>query len=74
MIKKNMDPISVKWYNDAVTNSQKCQHRVTHEKTGFDNTTVNVVHSANIVEEIGYPIMIKASAGDTVLDAKNVSP
>jgi len=32
------------------------------------------VHSANIVEEIGYPIMIKASDGDTVLDEKNVSP
>jgi len=32
------------------------------------------VHSANIVEEIGYPIVIKASDGDTVLDEKNVSP
>ena len=32
------------------------------------------MHSANIVEEIGYPIMIKASDCDTVLDEKNVCP
>jgi acetyl/propionyl-CoA carboxylase alpha subunit len=34
----------------------------------------DAVHSANIVKEIGYPIMIKASDGDTVRDEKNVSP
>ena len=32
------------------------------------------MHSANIVEEIGYPVMINASDGDTVLDEKIVSP
>jgi hypothetical protein len=32
------------------------------------------VHSANIVEEIGYPVMIKASDDDNILDEKNVSP
>ena len=32
------------------------------------------MHSANIVEEVGYPVMIIASDGDTVLDEKNVSP
>ena len=31
------------------------------------------MHSANIVEEIGYPIMIRASGGDTALKEKNVS-
>jgi hypothetical protein len=32
------------------------------------------VHSANIVEERGYPIMIKASDCDTILEEENVSP
>jgi len=32
------------------------------------------VCSANTVEEIGYPIKIKAFDGDTVLDEKNISP
>jgi len=36
--------------------------------------TTDAVHSANIVEEIGYPIMIKESHGVTILDEKNVSP
>jgi len=44
------------------------------KKTGFDDTTTDAVHSANIAEETGYPIMIKASDGDTVLDGKNISP
>jgi len=74
MIKRKVDPISVKWYNDAVTDSQKCQHQDTQEKTGFDDTTTNAVHSANIVKETGYPIMIEESDRDTVLDEKNVSP
>ena len=72
MIKKKMDHIREKWFNDLVTDSQKCQHQATQEKAGFDDTTT--VHSANIVEEIGYPNMIKASVGDTVLDEKIVSP
>jgi hypothetical protein len=55
MIKKKVDPISMKWYNDAATDSQKCQHQATQEKTR-------------------YTIMIKASDGDTIPDAKNVSP
>jgi len=29
MIKKKVDPISVKWFNDALTDSQKCQHQAT---------------------------------------------
>jgi len=29
MIKKKVDPISMKWCNDAVTDSQKCQHQAT---------------------------------------------
>jgi acetyl/propionyl-CoA carboxylase alpha subunit len=41
-------------------------------KDRFDDPTT--VHSANTVEEIGYPVMIKASDGDTVLDEKTVSP
>ena len=41
---------------------------------GLMRLTTVAVHSDNIVEEIGYPIMIKASDGDTVLDEKNVSP
>jgi len=69
-----VDPISVKWFNDALTDSQKCQHQATQEETGFDDTTTDAVHSANTVEERGYPIMIKASDGDTVLDEKNVRP
>jgi hypothetical protein len=72
--KKKVDPISVKWYNDTVTDSWKCQHHVTQVKTGFHDTTTNTVQSANIVEEIRYPIMIKASDGGTILDGKNVSP
>ena len=32
------------------------------------------MHSANSVEEMGYPVMIKASDSDRVLDEKNVSP
>jgi hypothetical protein len=74
MVKKKVDPISVKWYNDRVTDSQKCQHQATQEKAGFDDTTTNVVQSVNIVEEIRYPVMIKASDGDTILDEKNVGP
>lgn len=74
MIKSKVDPISMKWYNDAVNDGQKCQHQVTKEKTGFDDTTTDVVHSANFVKELGYPIMIKTSDGDIVLDEKNVSP
>jgi hypothetical protein len=35
MIKKKVDPISVKWYNDAVTDSQKCQHQATQERQGL---------------------------------------
>jgi pyruvate carboxylase len=70
MLKRKVDPISVKWYNDAVTDSQKCQHQATQEKPGFDDTTTDAVQSANIVKEIGYPIMIKASGGDTILDEK----
>jgi len=42
--------------------------------TGFDDPTTDAVCSANTVEEIGYPIMMKASDGYTVLDEKNVSP
>ena len=38
----------------------------------FDDPTA--MHIAYIVKEIGYPIMVKASDGDTVLDEKNVSP
>jgi hypothetical protein len=74
MIKSKVDPISRKWYNDKVTESQICQHQVTQEKTGFDDTTTDAVHSVNTVKEIGYPVMIKASDGDTILDGKNVSP
>jgi hypothetical protein len=68
MTKKKVDAISVKWYNDAVTDSQKCQHQATKTKTGFDDTTINAVQSANILEEIRYPSMIKASDGDSILD------
>jgi len=74
MIKSKVNPISTKWYNDAATESQKCQHQATQEKTGFDDTTTDAVHRVNIVKEIGYPIMIKASDGDTILDEKNVGP
>ena len=70
MIKRKLDPISVKWYNDAITDSQKCQHQATQEKTGFDDITADAVHSANIVKKIRHPIMIKASDGDTILDEK----
>ena len=51
MIKKKVYPISMKWFNDGLTDSQKCQHQATQENTGFDDTTT--VHSANIVEGIG---------------------
>jgi len=74
MINKKVDPIRVKWFNDAVTDSQKCQHQATQEKTGLDDPTTDAVCSTNIVEEIGYPITIKASDSDTVLEEKNVSP
>jgi len=73
MIKRKVDPIHVKWYNDAVTDSQKCQNQDTHEKTGFDGTTTNAVQSANIIKERGYPVMFKASDGDTALDKENGS-
>jgi hypothetical protein len=74
MIKRKVDPIRVKWYNDAVTDSQKCQHQATQEKTGFEDTTTDVVHSANIIKKTGYSVMFKASDGDTALDKENASP
>ena len=40
----------------------------------FDDTTTDAVHSANIVEEIGYPIMIIASDGVTILHEKMSVP
>jgi biotin carboxylase len=63
-----VDTIRVKWCNDAVPDSQKRQNQDTHEKTGFDDTTTDAVHSANIIKEIGYPVMFKASDGNTALD------
>jgi biotin carboxylase len=39
-------------------------------KTGFDDSITDAVHSANIVKEIGYPVVIKASDGETVPDEK----
>jgi len=45
MLKRKVYPISGKWYNDAVTDSQKCQHQATQEKRGFDDTTTDAVHS-----------------------------
>jgi len=74
MIKRKVDPIHVKWYNDSVIDRQKCQNQDTHEKTGFDDTTTDAVHSANIIKEIGYPVMFKASDGDTALNKENASP
>jgi uncharacterized protein YukE len=68
MIKRKVDPISVKWNNDTGTGSQKCQHQTTQEMTRFDDITTDVVHSANFVKEVGYPGVIKASDGYTVLD------
>jgi hypothetical protein len=74
MIKGKVDPISVKLYNDTGTDSQKCQHQAKQEMTRFDVITTDAVHSADFVIEIGYPGMIKASDGDTILDEKNVNP
>jgi hypothetical protein len=45
--------------------------------TGKDrayDTTTSAVNSANIVEEIRYRIMIRASDDDTILDGQNFSP
>jgi hypothetical protein len=61
-------------YNNSVTDSQKCQHQFTQEITRFADITTDAVHSANFVKEIGYPGLIKASGGDTVLDENHVNP
>jgi hypothetical protein len=74
MIKSKVDPISVKWYNNSGTDSQKCQHQATQEMTRFDDSTTNAVHGANFVKEKEYPATIKESDGDTILDEKKCQP
>jgi hypothetical protein len=66
--KEKVDPISVKWYKDTV--NDRNVNIKPHRKTGFDDTTTDAVQSANIVEEIRYPIMVKASDSDNILDEK----
>jgi hypothetical protein len=74
MIKGKVVLISIKWYSGTGADSQKCQHQAKQEMTRFDVIITNEVHSANVVKEIGYPGVIKASDGDTVSDEKNVNP
>ena len=69
-MKKNADPISMKWYDDEVINNQDRKHLDTQERPRSESITTSTVHNVNIVTMTEYPVMIKASAGDTILDGK----
>ena len=73
-MKKKADAISMKWYDDEVINNQDCKHLDTQESPRSESITTSTVHNVNIVTMTEYPVMIKASDGDTVLDGINVSP
>jgi len=65
--------ISMKWY-DEVINNQDRKHLDIQERPRSDSITTSNVHNVNIVTMTEYPVVIKASDGDTILDEKNVSP
>ena len=64
-MKKKADAISMKWYDDEVINNQDCKHLDTQESPRSESITTSTVHNVNIVTMTEYPVMIKASDGDT---------
>jgi hypothetical protein len=73
-MKKKADPISMKWHGDEVINNQDRKHLDIQERPRSDSITTSTVHNVNIVTMTEYPVVIKASDGNTVLDEKKVSP
>jgi hypothetical protein len=39
-----------------------------------EDITTDAVHGANFVKEMGYPVMIEISDGDTISHENNVNP
>jgi len=66
--------ISMNWYDDEIINNQDHKHLDIQETPRSDSITTSTVHKVNIVTLTEYPVLIKASDGDTILDEKNVSP
>jgi len=65
----------MKWYyDDEVINNQDRKHLDIRERPRSDSITTSTVHNVNIVTMTEYPIVIKASDCDTILDEKNVTP
>jgi hypothetical protein len=73
IMKKKADPISMKWYNDEVTNNQEHRHLDIQARPRSDSITTNIVRNVNIVTMTENLVMIKASDDDTVLDEKKMS-
>ena len=57
-----------------VLNNQDRRYLDIQERTRSDSITTSTVQNVNVVTMTEYPVMIKASDGDTILDEKNVSP
>jgi hypothetical protein len=73
IMKKKADPISMKWYDDEVISNQDHKHLDIQKRQRTDSITTSTVHNVNIVTMTEYPVMIKASDGDTILDEKSQS-
>jgi hypothetical protein len=73
-IKKEADPVIIKWYDDEEIYIQDPRHLDIKERPRSDSITTSNVHTVNIVTTTEYPVVIKASHCDTVLNEKNVSP
>jgi hypothetical protein len=73
-MKKKVDPISMKWYDDEVINNQDRKHLDIQDRPRADSTTSSTVHNVNIVTMTEYHVVIKTSDVDTVLNEKKVSP
>jgi hypothetical protein len=74
IMKKKVDPISMKWYDDEVITNQDRRRLDIQERPRADSTTSSTVHNVNIVTITEYHVVIKTSDVDTVLNEKNVSP
>jgi len=72
-MKKKVDPISMKWYDDEVINQDR-KHSDIQERPRADSTMSSTVHNVNIVTMTEYHFVIKTSDVDTVLNEKKVSP
>jgi uncharacterized protein (UPF0276 family) len=60
IMKKKVDPISMKWYDDEIINNQDRKHLDIQERPRSDSITTSTVHNVNIVTVTEYPVMIKA--------------